>query len=239
MLVDIRYHLSSLVAVFLSLGLGIVIGMSLAEDDTLLREQQNLIRSIQTQVATVQERNAALQSELDRLSAAMGEYEARLFEMGRHHFGELLAGLTVGVIDAGDSDGEGIVEMLREYGLTPRYAAWPWSTDGDPPPGGEAGSTAGFNPFDVQVLVVAASRPEEQLLLLVEEAAARGIPVLFAHPAEAKAAEREEWSRRGGVVVESVGGLVGRLNLLQAIADLRSAAGEALDPRLSEAGGAE
>lgn len=97
-LVDIRYHLTSLVAVFLSLGLGMVIGMSLAEDDTLRREQQNLIRSIEDRVTSVQKENASLLAQLGEVQASLSDYERLLWDAGGQLFGEWLHDVQVTVV---------------------------------------------------------------------------------------------------------------------------------------------
>ncbi|HEX2954237.1 MAG TPA: copper transporter [Bacillota bacterium] len=55
MIIDIRYHIASLVAVFLALGLGILIGSALLGNDALINEQEKII--------------SRLEKEFDRLKA--------------------------------------------------------------------------------------------------------------------------------------------------------------------------
>lgn len=125
-LVDIRYHLSSLVAVFLSLGLGMVIGMSLAEDDTLRREQQHLIRSIEDRVALVQKENSGLRAQLSEVQVSLGDYERLLWETGGRLFGQALGGVRVTVISESTLSEftEPWTEFLRVHGSEVRYLAW-------------------------------------------------------------------------------------------------------------------
>ena len=47
MLLDLRYHAASLIAVFLALALGLIIGGSLASDETLVSYQENLISRLE------------------------------------------------------------------------------------------------------------------------------------------------------------------------------------------------
>lgn len=49
MLMDLRYHAASLIAVFLALALGLIIGGSLASDQTLVLYQENLISRLEAE----------------------------------------------------------------------------------------------------------------------------------------------------------------------------------------------
>lgn len=92
MVVDLRYHVASMVAVFLALGLGILVGMSLSGDGRLVAEQNALIDSIEAQLGTLRERVSALQAENVNVRASLGVYQT-LFEMIEP---SLLAGKTTG-----------------------------------------------------------------------------------------------------------------------------------------------
>lgn len=125
-LVDIRYHLTSLVAVFLSLGLGMVIGMSLAEDDTLRREQQNLIRSIEERVSSVQAENALLLAQLDEVQASLNAYERLIWDAGGQLFGQSLHNVQVTIVSeaAVFPAVEAWIEFLRSHGGQVRHLTW-------------------------------------------------------------------------------------------------------------------
>ncbi len=49
MLMDLRYHAASLIAVFLALALGLIIGGSLASDEALVLYQENLIARLEAE----------------------------------------------------------------------------------------------------------------------------------------------------------------------------------------------
>jgi hypothetical protein len=49
MLIDLRYHATSLIAVFLALALGLIIGGSLSSDDALVKYQENLISRLEAE----------------------------------------------------------------------------------------------------------------------------------------------------------------------------------------------
>jgi hypothetical protein len=67
MIIDMRYYLASLVAVFFALGLGILIGTSLSSDGRFVAEQANLLDAIEAQL--VQFKNEIAQLELDKTEA--------------------------------------------------------------------------------------------------------------------------------------------------------------------------
>lgn len=144
-LVDIRYHLTSLVAVFLSLGLGIVIGMSLAEDDTLRREQQNLIRSIEDKVTLVQKENGGLRAELATVQASLGDYERLLREAGKQLYGQGIGRAQVTIVsEAALSPAmEPLKEFLQSNGGGVHHLTWHNERLAQWEPRGEGGEDLG------------------------------------------------------------------------------------------------
>lgn len=63
-MIDMRYHVISLVAVFLALGIGILLGTTLVERG-LIAEQKSEIRSLKKTFDEIKEKNQSLNSELD------------------------------------------------------------------------------------------------------------------------------------------------------------------------------
>lgn len=78
MIIDLRYHIFSLAAVFLALGLGIAIGSALPGADTLLREQEKVITRLEKEFAQ-------LRSERRALEEMVAEKEKELAVMERFH----------------------------------------------------------------------------------------------------------------------------------------------------------
>ncbi len=64
MIIDVRYHIASLVAVFLALGLGILIGTAALGERVLVREQSRLIERLESDVTRVTNERRDLQREL-------------------------------------------------------------------------------------------------------------------------------------------------------------------------------
>lgn len=70
MVVDIRYHLASLVAVFLALGLGILVGMSIASAENGSRLREQWMTAVERQLEALRHERREL---ADRLEAAVAE----------------------------------------------------------------------------------------------------------------------------------------------------------------------
>lgn len=58
---DMRYHIASLVAVFLALTVGIVLGTAIVNRGVLVRQQTALVSGLREEFATLRDRNRALQ----------------------------------------------------------------------------------------------------------------------------------------------------------------------------------
>lgn len=62
-MINWRYHIMSIIAVFLALGVGITIGISLAEDGTITLGQESLVDDIRRDINEVRSKNTALNAE--------------------------------------------------------------------------------------------------------------------------------------------------------------------------------
>lgn len=90
-MVDLRYHLATIIGVFLALGLGMLIGTQLAEDGTLLEEQVRLVERIEASLDRIRAENRRLTEDLARL-------ETRL--KAEEEFGDMaIAALVAGALD--------------------------------------------------------------------------------------------------------------------------------------------
>lgn len=99
---DWKYHVTSLAAVFLALGLGILIGAVMLPDDALVEEQQQLVASLEENFRLLRQENEAAQQQVTALSEEITGYRDHLatalpvLARGR------LEGRTLGIINASD-----------------------------------------------------------------------------------------------------------------------------------------
>lgn len=70
---DMRYHIASLVAVFLALTVGLLLGSLIADKDVVAREQERLVDSIRVDVGKINEENVNLKSRLRELEDFQGQ----------------------------------------------------------------------------------------------------------------------------------------------------------------------
>lgn len=63
-MVDFRFHVSSLVAIFLALGIGILIGTTLVGDDVLVKEQKLIVDRLEQDFELLREQNRLSQKEI-------------------------------------------------------------------------------------------------------------------------------------------------------------------------------
>ncbi|NMB11524.1 MAG: copper transporter [Firmicutes bacterium] len=98
MILDIRYHIASLVAVFLALGLGILIGASLLDEGRLLESQEKLIAGLEKRFDTLQAERSLLETENALLSSKLQEQETLFVALELPLVEEALEGRSVSVV---------------------------------------------------------------------------------------------------------------------------------------------
>jgi hypothetical protein len=177
MIIDLRYHVFSLAAVFLALGLGIAIGSVLPGTDTLLREQEKVITRLE-------EEFTQLRSERRALEAMVAEKEGELAVMHRFHqevlpllAGGLLDGCKVLFLKNGETPDEAVEDLgnfLREAGAVVAATL----TLDDRSGGGELAALLGLGPgpawageFWTEFAAELGGEKTPALLLLMEELA--------------------------------------------------------------------
>lgn len=131
---DIRYHLASLVAVFLALGLGILTGTSLSSDNRLLKEQAALIGAIEQQLGQLRDERTKLETSLAEVEGDLGLYKGFASDVLPQLVAGQLQGLTVAVVgfDCEHSAGE-VEETLRLAGAGIVGSAFVWPEEAEKP----------------------------------------------------------------------------------------------------------
>lgn len=72
---DIRFHIISLIAGFLALGIGILIGSTLVSDEIFIREQKKLIDRLETDFALLRQENIRVREEIKDVNQRASFYE--------------------------------------------------------------------------------------------------------------------------------------------------------------------
>lgn len=110
-MIDFRYHIVSLIAVFLALGIGIVMGTTVVERAIVTRQEQ-LLDELNQKFRDERAAKTDVQGDLE-LWEKFGTEGAKFFVGGR------LAGQSVNVLTAGgvpEDEVDAVVEMMRQAG---------------------------------------------------------------------------------------------------------------------------
>lgn len=67
MIIDLKYHIASLVAVFLALGLGILIGSTVSGGDAIIEQQQQIADKLEQQLEELRQKNEIMQTEIAKV----------------------------------------------------------------------------------------------------------------------------------------------------------------------------
>jgi len=114
---DLRYHIVSIVAVFLALGLGILIGSAIVSDDLMVTQQQKMIDRLEDQFSSLKESESSLMAENASKSRMINNYENFSQGMLTPIVKERLTGKNVAVVVSGDQEiPAGLINTLTVAG---------------------------------------------------------------------------------------------------------------------------
>ncbi|NLJ72743.1 MAG: copper transporter [Syntrophomonadaceae bacterium] len=74
-MIDIKYHIASIVAVFLALGLGILIGSTIVGDEILVDQQKKMLDRLEEQFTLIKDRETQLISDNNYKDEVINNYE--------------------------------------------------------------------------------------------------------------------------------------------------------------------
>ncbi len=117
MIIDFRYHIASLAAVFLALGLGILVGGIFLKSDIVVSRQKELTDRLEVQIEQLRKKNETVENELSSLKLnykAQGDFEKQVLPLlvkGR------LQGYNLAIIETNNySFSNNIIEAVQLSG---------------------------------------------------------------------------------------------------------------------------
>mgnify|MGYP006280339163 CR=1 FL=1 len=119
MVIDIRYHITTIIAVFLSLGIGILVGSTMIGDDGVIREQQKLIIQIEEDLKILRTQNNEYRAKVSNLETMMKEQDKFINQLFYEAISDKLTGMNGLLIGKDDSKlnyGE-LQEILEKSGM--------------------------------------------------------------------------------------------------------------------------
>ncbi|MGI6125561.1 MAG: copper transporter [Planifilum sp.] len=117
-----RYHLSTIVAIFFALGIGILLGGSLGQQ-WLSDRQQALVERLEKRYEEVQERSHQLEKRVGTLQSAVLEGRRQSRDLLRNAVKDQLFGRRILLIGGERSRAESLSEVIRWAGGSVSYAS--------------------------------------------------------------------------------------------------------------------
>lgn len=116
-MIDLKYHITSLVAMFLALAIGILVGSTLIGDDVLVQEQKELIDRLELDFQALWEAHQTSQKEISEYKLSSKRYRQFIREVFPILVKDRLNGKNIAIIDIGNAgDLSPLVEGLALAG---------------------------------------------------------------------------------------------------------------------------
>ncbi|MDX9871891.1 MAG: copper transporter [Clostridia bacterium] len=125
MIIDYKYHVTSLVAVFMALGIGIVIGSLLVGESFVtgvIGEQENLVQRIEEEYLSIKNEARLQKTEMEKLAQENAYYRQYADATLSYLIKGCLEGKRIVLVEDGVQTPEVIIENLRLSGAEIIYA---------------------------------------------------------------------------------------------------------------------
>ena len=117
MIFDIKYHIASLVAIFLALGIGILIGTSMIGSDAITKQQKNMIEGIEKEFTILREENKQNADALLQTQEVMSNQQQFNQEVLPLLVRNKLQGRKIAIVDLNyHREHDGLANVLRSAG---------------------------------------------------------------------------------------------------------------------------
>lgn len=120
MIIDFRYHIASLVAIFIALGLGILIGSTLVGQDfmeNVANEQRALIERLEEDYLSLRQETKNLKLELNEKNSQLAFYQNFMLENRIHFIRDKLQGRNFAIVQIGQNEyTPEVIKILEEAG---------------------------------------------------------------------------------------------------------------------------
>ena len=104
LMMDIRYHIATLIAVFLALGIGILIGSTMVGSDVLSDQQKKIIDQLEEQFELLRQKEEGLASRVEFMNGLLKHYEDFTEALVPSLVANRLEGMKMGLVVTGGSD---------------------------------------------------------------------------------------------------------------------------------------
>ncbi len=117
MIINMRYYLVTITAIFLALGIGIFIGFTLDGQEIFVEQQQSLISDLELKFSELKGETVALQNLIDEKEAELLLYRDFINQVFPRLVEDKLQGFNVAIIESSDqSINTGLITSLKKAG---------------------------------------------------------------------------------------------------------------------------
>ncbi|WP_134642949.1 copper transporter [Ammonifex thiophilus] len=116
MIIDLRYHIATLVALFLMLGLGILIGTGLIGNDALLKKQEQMTNRLEKQLEELRQENMRVRQLYEEAEAENRSLRTFAQEVLPYAVAGRLKGMRVAVVEVAGKAPSGMIGTLKTAG---------------------------------------------------------------------------------------------------------------------------
>ncbi len=117
-MIDLKYHITSIVAIFLALGLGVLIGSSIVGDNLLVDQQKKMIDRLEEQFYVLRDKEDKLEADNEYKANIIGNYENYSQTVLPLLVEDRLEGYKAAVVVSGDSEvPAGMTNALSNSGV--------------------------------------------------------------------------------------------------------------------------
>ncbi len=102
MVIDLKYHLTTIIAIFFALGIGILVGSAMIGDDGIVREQQKLIVQIEDDLKNLRSQNNQFRAKVTNLEGMINEQEEFVSQLFQDAIADELDGLKCMLVNEGE-----------------------------------------------------------------------------------------------------------------------------------------
>jgi hypothetical protein len=129
---DWKFYVTSLAAVFLALGIGILMGSMLIGDEAVLSQQSNMLAQLEADLLSFKEANSHLRLQLEQSRRDLERARAVASQVLPRFVSRQLEGRAVAVVGAGQAPSSDIKTWLANAGAAVSFAAFdatrvPWA----------------------------------------------------------------------------------------------------------------
>lgn len=132
-MLNLKYHIVSLIAVFCALGIGIFVGSNLVGDDIFAEQQKQLVTKLEEEFNTLREQNKNTQDELAVFKDTTDDYRLFCQQIFPLIISDKLKDQSIAVVQLNSSvPDEEIIKTLKDAGADVAYsAAFDWKVQPD------------------------------------------------------------------------------------------------------------